>query len=312
MITDLQKRTVQAIVNIFETGKILGEYGQVTLLTGDTGHLTYGRSQTTLASGNLYLLIKAYCEAPGAALQEAMAPYLNRLDDRDLSLDHDMPFRNLLRDAGDDPVMHDEQDAFFDRIYWEPAIRSAEYIHSTTALGMAVVYDSRIHGSWHHLRDRTNENFGTLADKGEQGWMKAYIATRRDWLSNHSNALLGKTVYRMDALDALCDTGEWTLELPIRVRGNRIDEAALTSPVVRVSAEDPEPPRTLRLRDPVMEGDDVRVLQETLNARGKNLGTDGIFGPGTDRAVKDFQESEDLTPDGIVGPATRSRLGLDD
>lgn len=28
-------------------------------MPGDTGHLTYGRAQTTLASGNLYLLLKA-------------------------------------------------------------------------------------------------------------------------------------------------------------------------------------------------------------------------------------------------------------
>ncbi|MCI0508166.1 MAG: hypothetical protein L0Z73_18980 [Gammaproteobacteria bacterium] len=61
MVTQLQKLTAQAIVNIFETGKVRGDYGKVTLLRGDPGHLTYGRSQTTLASGNLYLLIKDYC-----------------------------------------------------------------------------------------------------------------------------------------------------------------------------------------------------------------------------------------------------------
>ena len=58
MLTDLQKKAAQAVVNVFETGHARGEYGQVTLLPGDSGHLTYGRSQTTLASGNLFLLIK--------------------------------------------------------------------------------------------------------------------------------------------------------------------------------------------------------------------------------------------------------------
>ena len=62
VLTEVQKRVSQAIVNIFETGKPGGKYGKVTLLPGDPGHLTYGRSQTTLASGNLYLLIKAYTE----------------------------------------------------------------------------------------------------------------------------------------------------------------------------------------------------------------------------------------------------------
>jgi chitosanase len=50
MVTDLQKRSAEAIVNVFETGTPRGDYGQVTVVPGDTGHLTYGRSQTTLAS----------------------------------------------------------------------------------------------------------------------------------------------------------------------------------------------------------------------------------------------------------------------
>ena len=35
---------------------------------------------------------------------------------------------------------------------------------------------------------------------------------------------------------------------------------------------------------------------------------DGIFGSGTKRAVKHFQRSHNLTPDGIVGPATWAAL----
>ena len=60
MLTELQKKAAQAIVNIFETGRAEGEYGKVTLLPGDPGHLTYGKSQTTLTRGNLFLLIKAF------------------------------------------------------------------------------------------------------------------------------------------------------------------------------------------------------------------------------------------------------------
>ena len=53
MLTATQKKTAEALVNIFETGEALGDYSQVTLIAGDTGHLTFGRSQTTLGSGNL-------------------------------------------------------------------------------------------------------------------------------------------------------------------------------------------------------------------------------------------------------------------
>src|SRR5690606_10418052 len=103
----------------------LGDYGRVTLLAGDSGHLTYGMAQTTLGSGNLYLLIKAYCATPGAAYAAALKPYLERLADIDLRLDTDMSFRGLLKDAGADPAMQDTQDSFFDRVFWRPSAEAA-------------------------------------------------------------------------------------------------------------------------------------------------------------------------------------------
>ena len=95
----LENLAAQAIVNVFETGSAHGDYGNVTVVSGDTGHLTYGRSQTTLASGNLYLLIKAYCDAAEAGYAAALRPYLDALQQRDLSLDDNGTFRNLLHEA---------------------------------------------------------------------------------------------------------------------------------------------------------------------------------------------------------------------
>lgn len=105
MITELQKKSAQAIVNVFETSLPQGDYSKVTLLRNDSGHLTYGRSQTTLASGNLFLLIKAYCDAPDAEFGEELSAYLGRLEDIDLSLDRDMTLRPVLREAGGDAVI---------------------------------------------------------------------------------------------------------------------------------------------------------------------------------------------------------------
>jgi len=105
MITELQKKSAQAIVNVFETSLPQGDYSKVTLLRNDSGHLTYGRSQTTLASGNLFFLIKAYCDAPDAEFGEELSAYLGRLEDIDLSLDRDMTLRPVLREAGGDAVI---------------------------------------------------------------------------------------------------------------------------------------------------------------------------------------------------------------
>lgn len=54
------------------------------------------------------------------------------------------------------------------------------------------------------------------------------------------------------------------------------------------------------------KGDDVKKLQEKLC-----LQSDGIFGAGTEKAVKTWQAENGLTADGIVGSATWSKLFAD-
>ncbi|MGF1517888.1 MAG: peptidoglycan-binding protein, partial [Nodosilinea sp.] len=56
---------------------------------------------------------------------------------------------------------------------------------------------------------------------------------------------------------------------------------------------------------PGMEGDAVRQLQQRLRTKGVYSGAiDGIFGSQTEAAVRQIQTDNDLTVDGIVGPAT--------
>ena len=52
-------------------------------------------------------------------------------------------------------------------------------------------------------------------------------------------------------------------------------------------------------------GIDVITLQKKLN-----LHQDGIFGPLTEEAVKEFQKNNGLTVDGIVGAKTWAKLGV--
>jgi chitosanase len=308
VITDLQKRTCQAIINIFETSRALGDYASTVFHPQDPGQLTYGRSQTTLASGNLFLLIKSYCAASGAQFADELRPFLPPLAERNSALNTDMTLRNLLRAAGADPVMHDVQDAFFDRVYWEPAVRSTTSLGLSTALGTATVYDSTVHGSWPRIRDQTIASAGSVSTLGEHAWVGAYIATRRNWLATQPNTLLQRTVYRTDALQALVNAGAWELPLPFNVRGVRLDADLLqgNQPVV-VSAEVIEQ-RLLRLQAPLMQGEDVRQIQAGLGRAGFAVSIDGVYGPETENAVRAFQRQGGLVSDGIVGQATRTAL----
>jgi len=57
------------------------------------------------------------------------------------------------------------------------------------------------------------------------------------------------------------------------------------------------------------KGEDVTTLQQALNAHGYGpLVEDGDFGPGTQQVVFQFQQSQALTADGIVGPSTWGAL----
>jgi len=53
-----------------------------------------------------------------------------------------------------------------------------------------------------------------------------------------------------------------------------------------------------------LKGDDVKKTQEWLSLHGIGVQIDGIFGPATERAVKEFQEKNNLETTGIVDAET--------
>ena len=58
-------------------------------------------------------------------------------------------------------------------------------------------------------------------------------------------------------------------------------------------------------------GETVKKIQQRLSDWGYYSGAvDGIYGSGTEAAVKKFQKSNGLTPDGVAGPATLAAIGL--
>ncbi|MBI5462510.1 MAG: chitosanase [Gammaproteobacteria bacterium] len=308
MLTTTQRKTAQSILNLFETSEVQGDYGKVTLIAGDTGHLSFGRSQTTLGSGNLHTLLQRYCANAGARFGARLAVYLPRFEARDITLDHDPKLHNLLRASADDPVMRDTQDSFFDEFYWQPAARAAERTGIACALGVALVYDGHVHGSWGKIRDLANAEVGQVTRAGEQRWLQTYVATRQHWLATSSRSDLRATVYRMEAFQRIIDQGYWGLELPLVVRDKEISLATLNA-TPPGCYDGPQPgTRPLALQSPMLRGLDVRLLQLGLSDQGMDIKADGIYGQTCLRRIKEYQAAHDMPVTGVADAALIARL----
>ena len=310
MITPTQKKSAEAIVNIFETGSVLGDYGHVTLLPGDLGQLSFGRSQVTLTSGTLASLIQEYCALGNARFGPQLSPFLSRLAAASASLNTNRHFHNLLRASADDPVMRQIQDQFFDQHYWRSAANSARIMGITTPLGIAVVYDSRIHGSWSRMRRRTNGAVGLLSTIGEKKWIKAYVQERKDWLANHRIQILRNTVYRMNTFSQMIALGLWSLEIPIVVRSIEISQTSLRALPKNTYKGPQVRSRDIVVKSPLMRGLDVRLVQLSLSANKMAVGADGIFGNNSARAVRKFQKKSGLPETGRIETAEFNKLGI--
>jgi chitosanase len=296
------KDVMAAIVNVYETGRVKGDYGAIAVLKGDKGHLSYGRSQVTLGSGNLFKMLDRYCRQQAGdgtkpPFADELKPFLPRLAQKDFDLDNDSNLRSLLQRAGrEDPLMRATQDQFFNENYLGPACRAAEAIGVAVPLGRAVIYDSHIQGGWALLQPK----IGPLTPRGEQDWVERYIGLRREWLCGLRPPLPG-TVYRMDSFTALIERENWQLNLPLTVHGVTVTEEALTGGDLPLPGQ---PKRVLKLTSPYMRGNDVGLLQRALEIR-----DDGIYGPFADAAVKKFQRSKGISEQG-AGSETRQALGL--
>lgn len=313
-LNDLQIKTIKSILNIFETGHPLGRYDQVTLLAGDTGGLTYGRSQTTLNSGNLHDMLQDYVAAADSLVETQIAALLPRFKAKDPELDHDRYVHNLLRAAADETAMRGVQDEFFTRRYWQRAQTIWKSLGLSTALSAAIVYDGKIHGSFEAMRDRTIAALGgTPTELGEKSWITGYVKTRKNWLGTHSNTLLHQTVYRMETFEDLIENQCWDLDLPLAIRGHEIEPATFEGTPPGVYNGPDAGSRTLKVTSPLMRGRDVRLVQLALSnpaQLGARIKADGVLGNGTATHLKNFQAAKGLKVDGVAGKDTLQALGV--
>lgn len=225
-LTEAQRRICERVINVFETGTIAGKYDAISIFRDGPNRIrqiTYGRSQTT-EYGNLRELVQMYVEA-GGRYSEELSPYVALIGRA--ALVDDAEFKSLLRLAGKgDPVMRQAQDAFFERRYFTPAVDwaiSHGFIH---ALSKLVVYDSFIHSG--SILKLLRARFPALPPSrggNERTWIRQYVETRHNWLTNHDNPDVRPSNYRTRDLAREINRDNWELDrLPFMANGVPVDD----------------------------------------------------------------------------------------
>jgi chitosanase len=219
-----QKRLIERVVNVFETGTVEGKYGAIAIFNDGPGNIeqiTYGRSQTT-EYGSLRELVQKYSGA-GGTFSKKLKPFSEKVGKTPLTDNEE--FKDLLKKAGvEDPAMRKVQDVFFDERYYRPAMKWAADNGFILPLSALVIYDSFIHsGSILGLIRRMFPETTPGTGGNEIEWTTAYVNARHKWLSEHPREVLRKTIYRTQCFKNEIARGNWMLGLsPISANGHKV------------------------------------------------------------------------------------------
>ncbi len=219
-----QKVLIEHVVNVFESGSTLGNYGAIAIFNdgpNDIPQITFGRSQTT-EYGSLRELIKRYTAA-GGIYSKKLKLYVEKIGET--ALTDDQNFKDLIKKAGrEDVLMQKTQDTFFDDKYYQPSIKWLTANDFILPLSALVVYDSFIHSGG--ILSEIRQKFKEIVPKSggnEIEWTTAYVNARHEWLKNHPRPAVQKTIYRTQCFKDEIKRGNWTLgKTPIVANGIKV------------------------------------------------------------------------------------------
>ncbi len=221
MITPTTKEKILSIVSVFETSNLKPRYDMLVVLHDGPGHtpqITYGKHQTTEHS-NLKALLELYVAQPRAMYANEVRPYVSLIGK--VPLHGSSVFKQLLKVAGRDVIMERCQDVFFEKYYWNPAVKFFYKEEFSLPLSMLVVYDSFIHSGGIPVWLRNRFKAATPANGGdEKTWIIEYVNTRDYWLQHHSKKILQGTDYRTDCFIECILNNNWYLADPVVCKFN--------------------------------------------------------------------------------------------
>jgi len=163
--------------------------------------------------------------------------------------------------------MQRTQDAFFDRVYLDPALRWGAQHGFTKALSALVIYDSFAHsgGILGFLRQRFEEPVPSNGGD-EKTWIAQYVAVRQNWLATASNPDLHPTVYRTKDLTREINRGNWDLAVtPIMANGVPVVGRTPVAPSLEAVAAFPRGAALLDEAGAASAADFVQEAEATLD-----------------------------------------------
>lgn len=232
------KYAIDQILSLIETGALPSPkaYGAVAVLPDGAG-VSYGKHQSTDAGGTLDQIVRFYVDA-GRRYATQLEEYLDELAANETAkLDpNSLPLWatrlcELLKTAGDDPVMQRVQDAVFDAEYWMPMLRHAASAGLELPLSHLVLYDTAIQSGPAAI-PRMRRLFPDAAPSrggDEEQWTRAYVTARHTYLTTFKSPkadpvaaatherTVRKSAYRTRVLHALVSANRWMLTLPLEV-----------------------------------------------------------------------------------------------
>jgi nucleoid-associated protein YgaU len=134
------------ITSIMEGGTSSAKGYATVSVVADGGIVSYGKHQSTLASGSLQAILDLYLASATSQTAETLRGYMPRVRQKDASLARDNGFVAALKAAASEKSMQLAQDQVFGSRYWDPAVTRAKGANIQSPLGYAMLYDTQIQG----------------------------------------------------------------------------------------------------------------------------------------------------------------------
>jgi chitosanase len=215
------------MIDIFENESISPKYDYIENLNDGRGY-TAGRDGFSTADGDLLEVVEAYDDMRRNNVLVGFVPILKEVQGTASSYGlEDLPA--AWKEAASDPLFRQAQDQVSDKLYYSPAMRTADDLHLQSPLAKFALYDAIIqHGAGDDpdslggiIRAATEDVGGPPDKAGEEKWLMAFLTARKAVLLNaadpETRAAWRESVGRVDEQLRLLKAGNLQLSSPLKL-----------------------------------------------------------------------------------------------